>query len=1021
MKNINKIRKICVAGIVLIFIINTFMSTVGALNINIVTIKSIENQLNLNKQFNTFEEPLADNWNVTLEFNESGGAYDTAFFGEKTDASDGQDSYDVPKSPPGFPPYIRACFKTNFPDPYDELWEEYKHYPDTSKQWNLSIQWVPSDYETPTTITISWNKSKVDESEYNVVKLCNSTGVQLKNMLTESSYSVYCPAVTPQIFYIKCQANNTAPNQPSSPTPANGSAHVDVNADLSWTCTDPDGDPLTYDIYFGTNSNPPLIQSNQSSTSYDPGTMNNNTTYYWKIVAWDNWGASTSGPIWHFSTNYAPNPPGTPSPSNGSTNIDINANLGWTCTDPDGDPLTYDVYFGTSSNPPLLQGNWPSTSYDLGTMNYGTLYYWRIVAKDDYGASTSGPIWHFTTNYVPNPPSDPNPANGSTNIDINANLGWTCTDPDADPLTYDVYFGTNSNPPLIQSNWPSTSYDPGTMNYSTLYYWRIVAKDDQGASTSGSIWYFTTTSAPNSPPNPPSDPNPANGSTNIVINANLSWNCSDPNGDPLTYDIYFGTNSNPPLVQSNQSSTSYDPGTMNYSTLYYWRIVAWDNQGASTSGPIWHFTTKSNSPPNTPSNPNPPDNATDVDVNADLSWTCSDPEGDPITYDVYFGNNSNPPLVQSNQSSTSYDPGTMNNNTTYYWKIVAWDTSGASATGPIWNFTTAQNSPPNTPSNPYPPDNATNVSVYADLSWTCSDPEGDPITYDVYFGTNSNPPLVQSNQSSTSYDPGPMNNYTTYYWSIVAWDIFGNSAFGPIWNFTTGQQINQPPFKPSNPSPANGSTNIDINTNLKWDGGDPDGDIVTYDVYFSKIYPLQQVASNYSDTSFDPGTMDLNTSYYWKIVAWDNFNVSTEGPVWEFKTSDFANGPPTRPLIEGIIGILVPNRPYKYNFTSSDPNQDDVFYYIDWGDGTFEEWAGPYTSGEKIIINHTWPPVTKLYQIKAKAKDIYGSESDWATFLVFVLSPRNPGSSLFVRLILRMPFFQRILMVLPRINKLMQL
>jgi len=325
MKNINKTRKIYVIAAVLIFIISTFISSVGSLNIN--TIHSIENQLNFNKQVNNFEEPLIGDWNVSLVFNEPGGVYDDAFFGEKTDASDGIDIYDVFKLPYNFPPYIRAWF-TGLPSPYNELWYEYKHYPDTSKQWNLTVQWVPTDHVTPTTVTISWNSSEVDDSEYNVVKLCNSTGAQLKNMLTESSYSFTCPANTPQFFYIKCQANNTAPNQPSNPSPANGSTQIDVNANLGWTCTDPDGNPLTYDVYFGTSSNPPLIQNNQSSNSYDPGTMNNNTTYYWKIVAWDNQSASTSSPIWHFTTINA---------SLGISNIilvysnpkDINPAYGW--------------------------------------------------------------------------------------------------------------------------------------------------------------------------------------------------------------------------------------------------------------------------------------------------------------------------------------------------------------------------------------------------------------------------------------------------------------------------------------------------------------------------------------------------------------------------------------------------------------------------------------------------------------------------------------------------------------------
>ena len=75
-----------------------------------------------------------------------------------------------------------------------------------------------------------------------------------------------------------------------------------TNSTLSWSCSDPDGDPLTYDVYFGTTSNPPLVGSNQSNTNYDPGQLDNNTTYYWKIVAKDNQGGFTTGPVWSFST-----------------------------------------------------------------------------------------------------------------------------------------------------------------------------------------------------------------------------------------------------------------------------------------------------------------------------------------------------------------------------------------------------------------------------------------------------------------------------------------------------------------------------------------------------------------------------------------------------------------------------------------------------------------------------------------------------------------------------------------------
>ncbi len=202
----------------------------------------------------------------------------------------------------------------------------------------------------------------------------------------------------------------------------------------------------------------------------------------------------------------------------------------------------------------------------------------------------------------------------------------------------------------------------------------------------------------NQPPNVPSAPNPANGTTNVPINKVLSWTGGDPDpGDYVTYDVYFGTTSPPPKIVSNQSTPSYTPAGLAFNTQYYWKIVSWDNQGATTAGPEWSFMTQINNPPNAPSNPDPQNGAENVSLNKVLTWSGGDPDpGDTVTYDVYFGITSPPPKVINNQSTLSYTPADMNFNEHYYWKIIAWDSGDLSTSSPIWEFFTITDTTPPT-------------------------------------------------------------------------------------------------------------------------------------------------------------------------------------------------------------------------------------------------------------------------------------------------------------------------------------
>jgi len=539
-----------------------------------------------------------------------------------------------------------------------------------------------------------------------------------------------------------------------------------------------------------------------------------------------------------------------------------------------------------------------------------------------------------------------------------------------------------------------------------------IAEIEEIDDYNGEIWYididgnhyphlgWELTNLPNNPPNISSSPNPSNSAIDISINATLSWIGGDPDsGDTVTYDVYFEAGDSSPdvLVSDDQLGTSYDPGTMIYNTHYYWQIVATDNHGSSTIGSIWDFTTlnEPNNPPYEPSDPTPVNYATEIDVNANLSWTGGDPDGDTVTYYIYFGTNSNPPLYKPNHNNTSFDPGEMISNTTYYWKIVSMDNYGETTTGPIWEFTTKYvYQPPYEPYNPTPRDNKTSVNIYQTLQWTGGDPNiEDTVTYDVYFGTNNSLlPKLESNQSSETYDPGEMNYDTTYYWEIIAWDNHGAFTTGDIWSFTTGskstggsggggaiQPANKVPVANASASDKNGFVNRVVTFNGSY-SYDEDGEITNYTWSFGD--------NNYGYDIITTHTYKKEGVYKIKLTVTDNDDVSNSDSF-----NIVISQPNNQPITPQIDGPKTGKQNIEYNFTlfSTDPDNDKIQYVINWGDDQTNE-TDFFANGTMYTEKHKWTS-PGVYKIRIYAIDINSAESGLAetSILIDIFYCKNIG------------------------------
>jgi thiol-disulfide isomerase/thioredoxin len=121
---------------------------------------------------------------------------------------------------------------------------------------------------------------------------------------------------------------------------------------------------------------------------------------------------------------------------------------------------------------------------------------------------------------------------------------------------------------------------------------------------------------------------------------------------------------------------------------------------------------------------------------------------------------------------------------------------------------------------------------------------------------------------------------------------------------------------------------------------------------------------------------------------------------------EIINNPPDLPIITGPDTGKT-GEELEYIFETTDPEGDDIYYYIEWGDSNIEEWIGPYDSNKQVEVSHSWDEKDS-FTIRVKSKDVYGFESDWATKEISISKIKQPNSII--------SFFERIFNQLPRLN-----
>lgn len=192
------------------------------------------------------------------------------------------------------------------------------------------------------------------------------------------------------------------------------------------------------------------------------------------------------------------------------------------------------------------------------------------------------------------------PVNGATNISIPPTLSWLAG---SGVTSYTLQVSTNSSfsDPLIFNQNVGYVFNQQItgLNYSTTYYWRVSATNNNVTSDWSSTWSFTTQEVPPPPPFPPNAPllsSPANNSTNISLSPTLSWNASNY-ATSYTLQVSIPDNANnfnENRIVYNQNvgnNTSQQITGLYYFTKYSWRVSAANSYGTSAYSIPWLFTT----------------------------------------------------------------------------------------------------------------------------------------------------------------------------------------------------------------------------------------------------------------------------------------------------------------------------------------------------------------------------------------------------------------------------------------------
>ncbi|MDO7172503.1 FISUMP domain-containing protein [Mariniflexile sp. AS56] len=368
----------------------------------------------------------------------------------------------------------------------------------------------------------------------------------------------------------------------------------------------------------------------------------------------------------------------------------------------------------------------------------------------------------------------------------------------------------------------------------------------------------------------------------------------------------------------------------------------------------------------------PSDKTSGVDIAPSFEWQGSDPTGKELTYDFYLGLDSTKLFIEAKglkESNYKLADYKLRKDVTFYWKVVV--SNGIQENeSDIWSFMSI---PAPAAPNLVAPEANVFIRESLVLEWEAVPAgEGETISYNVYLGKDKNPKelvgTVDDGSTSLTIDASPLEVGANYYWRVDATDLI-NSSSSEVRTFK--KLALGSPDEPMLVAPLD-RTGVPSGVVLDWtDVPDPEGDLVSYDVYMDKSNTPTTLVSSSNASQFTTSNLDVNAAYYWYIIAKDPAGNSTKSKTYGFSVTG--------------VGVGFPNI---HNFEVEDMLSLDEKLVWDSASGA---------TSYDVYVGTSNPPVNKIAsditetEFQIKNADIPSDITDVKTYYALVVAKDGTG------------------------------